>query len=79
MFNITGYVRAVFRDAALGGIQDAMTVMGPEADVPADLAEVRARFAATVQPKALTAGTPDSEPDTAAGVTEPAKGKRAKG
>ncbi len=74
MFNLTGYVRAMFRDAALGGIQDAMQVIAPDGDVPADLADVRARFAATVQPKQLAAPKEkegDDEP-------EPAKGKRAK-
>ncbi len=76
MFNLTGYVRAMFRDAALAGVQDAMAVITPEGETPpVDLAEVRARFAATVAPKQLAAPTP-------AEVAEPAadapRGRKAK-
>jgi hypothetical protein len=62
MFNVSGWVRGLFRDAALGGISDAMAVLTPEGEpVPADLAELRARLAAAVAPRQLPAA-PDDEP-----------------
>jgi len=62
MFNVSGWVRGLFRDAALGGISDAMAVLTPEGEpVPADLAELRARLAAAVSPTRQLAA-PDDEP-----------------
>jgi len=62
MFNVSGWVRGLFRDAALGGISDAMAVLTPEGEpVPADLAELRARLAAAVTPPKQLAA-PDDEP-----------------
>jgi len=66
MFNVSGWVRGLFRDAALGGISDAMAVLTPEGEpVPADLAELRARLAAAVAPPKQLPAADD----------EPAKGK----
>jgi len=63
MFNVSGWVRGLFRDAALGGISDAMAVLTPEGEpVPADLAELRARLAAAVAPTKALPAAPDDEP-----------------
>jgi hypothetical protein len=82
MFNVSGWVRAMFRDAALAGVQDAMQVITPEGETaPADLGELRQRLAASVHPvKALSAVKADAEEPVAAGEpdTAPASGKRKK-
>lgn len=65
MFNVSGWVRAMFRDAALAGVQDAMQVITPEGEqAPADLGELRQRLAAAVGPKQL-APVPEDAADEA--------------
>lgn len=63
MLNITGYVRSLFRDAALAGLSDAVAVIAPDGDTTPDLTELRAKLAASLAPKMLAA--PDDEPEPA--------------
>jgi len=62
MLNPFGWIRKMAAEAVVLGTGDGLRAITPEgAEVPADLAELRAMLAAAVTPRQLPAA-PDDEP-----------------
>ncbi len=77
MLNITGWVRGMFREAAMSGISDAMAVIAtPGETPPATLDDLRKQFAdaSSAGLRALPVASDDGE-----GETTPAAAKKGRG